>query len=161
MLARVVEFAAAMGTAIFGVAGVIFVVFAPTISTQSATSSAVSVAPGSVITTSPGGGVTSQTTSMFEDGVERAVIVALILVALLLAWLVVAAFLHGRAGAFTGSPPVWLPALLLCTFVILAGFSIGLFFFPSAVLALVTAVRHQTRTQPAPRDHRAVVAACS
>jgi len=145
MRAHIIEVAAAALAAAFGAISVAVTLFAPTVSTMSATAPAVSVASdGSIITAGPGV-VTSETVSLYEDGVESALIVALVAVALMLAWLVAAAYLHGRAGVFVTSAPVWAPALLLCAFVFVTGFSIGLFFFPSALFALIAAIA-ATRT---------------
>jgi hypothetical protein len=140
MRARTAEVAAAIGAAIFGAASIAFTLFAPTVSTMSVSAPPVTYGPGGMPTVPTTSVATSETTSLFEDGVEQALIVALILLALLFAWLVVSALLHGRPDAFRSSAPVWAPAIVLCVFVFLAGFSIGLFFLPSALFALVAAI---------------------
>ena len=137
MHARTTEVAAAVGAAIVGAASMLFVLIAPTVSTMSGTS-AVVAADGSLVQAGSTG--TVETHSLMEDGAEGAVIVALVILAMMFAWLVVAAFLHGHAGGFRSSLPIWIPAVLLCVFVFLTGFSIGLFFVPSALLALIAAI---------------------
>ncbi len=135
-MARSIEIICATAAALLGAAAMAFALFAPTISTQTVASD---------------GAVSGETHSMFDDGVEIAVIAVFASVAVLLLLLACAAVFHAERRAFRGTLPLWTPAIALSALVVLAGFSVGLLFLPSALLALAAAVA-ATRVSASPAE---------
>lgn len=135
MRAHTFELAFAAGSALFGGLAFLVALLAAT-TTRSETESAA----GTVVVT----------TEHHSPGFEWLAAIALTLVALLLVWLVVAATLHAQLGIIRTSAALWVPALVLTLFAWATGFSVGLFFVPSALFALLAAAA-ATRAGPAQR----------
>ena len=136
-MARRIEVTCAALAAAAGIVAIAVALFAPTIRTEAVTSDGI---------------ITRETRSMAAEGVEAGVVLVFGLAAVLLASLVAAGLLHARYGVLGSSAPLWVPAIMLAVLVVLTGFSVGLFFAPSALLALAAATA-ATRASASGRGH--------
>ena len=69
----------------------------------------------------------------------------ILMIALSLA-VVALAFAHGRLSAMGAVAPLWVAAAAMLFLALIAGFSIGLFFLPAGLAAIVAAVAGTMRT---------------
>jgi hypothetical protein len=83
--------------------------------------------------------ITNTRRSMFEGGVEPSAAVYLALMTALPAGIAALAFAHGRWPATRSAAPLWGAAVALTLLSLIAGFSIGPFFLPAALAAVVSA----------------------
>ena len=102
------------------------------------------------VESSTGGSTTvteSGSTSMWADeDLEIVTIVFLLVMLVCIIGVIAGAVLHGRTQKASGRVILWASAVTLLMGTILSGFSIGLFLFPGALLAVVAAVLASTRT---------------
>jgi len=153
---RRIELTAAVACAALGVVAALYALFGPTI--RVSTESAIAGDPAQGLDAVPPDSVaiTNQHRSMFEDGVEPGAAVALGVMAALCLLVVLLATMHGRSPATRRSTPIWAAAVALVFFTFVTGFSVGLFFLPAAlaaILAALAASRYQPRsTVSSPAD---------
>ena len=150
---RRIELASAAAcVALAGLAS-LYVIFGPTITSSTATSVSVEdPARGEASPPEPVV-VTSEHRSLYEDGIETAVVVYIGLMMALAAGVLVLATLRGRFPATRSSAPSWIAASFMLFFALLAALSIGLFFMPAALVALFSAAatsRDSERLRVAP-----------
>jgi hypothetical protein len=150
--ARRVEVGAAVACLVLAVLAALFTLFGPTItvSTQSSTSVSAGAgedAPDQVVST-------TEHWSLYDDGIEPAAGVYIGLMLALAVGIAVLAAAHGRAHVTRAAAPLWAVAGAMLALALIAGFSIGLFFFPAALAAIIAAVAgtmssRQLRRSPA------------
>jgi hypothetical protein len=141
---RRVELGAAVACVTLAALAALYALFGPTISVS--TSEGVSVA-NSTGADEPIPEPTVTNTdhrSLYEDGIETAAIVYIGLMVGLAAVLLLA-MVHGRSTATRSAAPVWSVAAAMMLFALIAGFSIGLLFFPAALAAIVAAAAGTAR----------------
>jgi hypothetical protein len=83
--------------------------------------------------------VTEETTSFLDD-VEPVALIYLIVMLLLGVTVLTLTLLHGRWPATASDVPFWITAMIMLGLVLIAGFSIGLFFLPATLAAIITAI---------------------
>lgn len=147
---RRVELILGVLTAVLGLATLAFALGAPLgTSTRSCTTSQTIGQPPQVDCSQAG---TWQVSLIQTQGLLSLLPAILIFSSILLAILGFS-LTHRRSGSRASLTFLWIFTALLWVMMVLAGFSIGLFFFPTAVLALVTAILASiagTRRQPMP-----------
>jgi hypothetical protein len=137
MTARRIELIAAAACVALAILGTAYALFGPTVSVSTQSSVAAQPAgdppvPETVV-------VTEEDRSMYDDGVEPAAALYLALMLVLAAGVAALAFAHGRSWVTRSATPLWAAAASTTLLALLAGFSIGLFFLPVALAAIVAA----------------------
>ena len=144
-MARRIELTGAIACLVLAVLGALYALFGPTISVS--TSESVSVAnstgadepiPEPIVTN-------TDHRSLYEDGIETAAVVYIGLMVGLSGAVLLLAMVHGRSTATRSAAPVWSVAAAMMLFALIAGFSIGLLFFPAALAAIVAAAAGTAR----------------
>jgi hypothetical protein len=77
--------------------------------------------------------------SLFQSGIEPMTWVFLAILAASFVLVGISAAQHSRSGHSLWRVPLWVATVLILTFVLVAGLSIGLFFAPAGLLALLAA----------------------
>jgi hypothetical protein len=145
---RRIEMILGVATAVLGMGTLAFALGGPTYSTQGDTCSSASPNVPATCTLTP----PQQTSAIQVQGLASLLPAILVFGSILLAILGFS-FTHSRNGTGGSLAFLWIFTALLWVVMVLTGFSIGLFFFPTAVLALVTAILASiagARGQPAP-----------
>jgi hypothetical protein len=136
MTARRIELIAAAACVALAILGAAYALFGPTVSVSTQSSVAAQSGdppvPATVV-------VTEEHRSMYDDGVEPAAALYLALMLVLAACVAALAFAHGRSCVTRSAMPAWAAAATLTVLALLAGFSIGLFFLPAGLAAIVAA----------------------
>jgi hypothetical protein len=147
---RRIEMVCGIATGALGLATLAFALGAPLVTTESGGCTTGGSPEGITTTCTPS--VTGHTSVIANQGLVSLLPAILIFGSILLA-IVGFALAHSRGGAGTSLTFLWIFTALLWAAMVLTGFSIGLFFFPTSLLALVTAIlasMPDRRHSPAP-----------